>query len=157
MSDIQNINDSVQLIRKHFSEFLGDGFRLEDSAVDKKAFGNWVVVLRSEQCIIKFIQDRGSISAVIGPPWASAHPFNLEHFLDLRLLIDFSQGNESFVTPSRFDGYDADKNLSDLRRLLGDHFSELVKLLACEDFAKLEEEVRDLNLQRLRKMYPNIM
>ena len=156
MSDIRNINDGVQMIRKHFSGFLDGGFRLVDSAVDKKAFGNWIVVLKSDQCIIKFIQDRGSISAVIGQPSASAQPFNLEHFLDIRSLIDFSQGNEYFVTSSRFDGYDEDKNLSDLHRLLGDHFGELVQLLAREDFAKLEEDVRNFNLQRLKKMYPNI-
>lgn len=146
----------IQKIKEHFSSFLNGDFHLIKSSVDQKGFGNWVVVFQSKQCLIKFIQDRGSLSAVIGPPWASEEPFDLEHFLDLQLLIDFINKTQSIVFPSKYVTYDVDKNLYDLSVKLKEHYHDLVLILSHEDFLETEKEVKDLNLQRLRSIYPNI-
>jgi hypothetical protein len=158
MNDIRNINYGTQKIEEYFSSFLTSDFRLIKSSVDHKGFGSWVAVLQSKQCLIKFVQDRGSISVLIGPLWASDEPFDLEHFFDLNLLIDFNNKSQSIISPSKYDAYDIDKRLHDLNIALKEYFHNLIPLfsLSREDFLKVEKEVENYNLQKLRRIYPNI-
>jgi len=156
MNNTQNVHFGIQKIEEYFSSFLTSGFYLTKSKTDRKGFGNWVVVLQSKQCLIKFIQDRGSVSALIGPAWASKDPFELEHFFELYLLIDFNNKNQSIVFPPKYDEYDIDKKLRGLSIILKENFHDLVLILNSEDILKVEKEVKDFNLQRLRRIYPNI-
>lgn len=156
MNDIRDINYGTRKIEEYFSSFLEGGFQLAKSKVDRKGFGNWIVVLRSRQCLMKFIQDRGTVSVLIGPPWASEEPFDLEHFIDLYLLIDFNKKNQSIVFQPKYDAYDIDKSLYQISIALGQNFQDLVLILNREDFLETEKEVKNYHLQRLRKTYPNM-
>jgi hypothetical protein len=156
MNNIRDVDYGIQKIEEHFSSFLISGFHLTKSKVDRKGFGNWAVVLQSKECLIKFIQDRGSVSLLVGPPWASKEPFELEHFFDLYLLIDFNNKKQSIVFPPKYDEYDVDKRLHEMSIALKENFHDLVLILNGEDVLKVEKEVKDYYLQRLRRIYPNI-
>jgi hypothetical protein len=156
MNHIRNIDYGIKKIEEHFSSFLNSGFHIIKSSVDEKGFGNWAVVLQSKECLIKFIHDRGYISVVIGPHWASEDPFDLKHFLDLYLLIDFNNKKQSSFFSPKYDTYDIDKSLHDMSITLKKYLHDLVLILTSKDFLETEKAVKDYNLQRLRRIYPNI-
>jgi hypothetical protein len=83
----------VDQIRKYFDYlFDANGFEVI-SETYFQSFGNWVVVLQSDDCRIRFLQDRGEVSIAVGPVW-SPPSWNAGPWFDLSIVI-------AFLTPKK--------------------------------------------------------
>lgn len=75
-------------IRKYFDYlFDANGFEVISESYFQ-SFGNWVVVLQSDDCRIRFLQDREEVSIAVGPVW-SPPGWNAGPWFDLSIVIAF--------------------------------------------------------------------
>lgn len=157
MNSIQNEKDAVDHIRNHFEFLFDGGFEIAYKMFDEKVMGNWVVVLQSKECIIRFIQDRSEIRMEIGPPWASTEWSPKKHFVYPKTLLEYIKNDQSITIPS-FDEINLDPNdqLQKLKTFLASHYDELVSFLNQDDFAEHEAKIESFALDKFKKIYPNI-
>lgn len=153
MSEIMNINYAMAQIQNHFDFLFRDGFRIA-KIFDKLHFGNWIVVLRSENCIIRIIQDREQLSVEVGPPWASIDIKDSKHFTDLNLLVDFIENKEIIILSSRQSKL-VDDQFEDLKTTLHSYYSQILSILNDDSYLQKEEEISLYHQKRIKKQFPN--
>ncbi len=62
------IEKPIRDVRAYFPYLFEEGFQILHSTYDPQHFGNWILVLASDKCVIRVVQDRGQIVLLIGPP-----------------------------------------------------------------------------------------
>lgn len=153
MNKIRNADGAVEKIRAHFHFLFNEGFLIADKVYDSQSFGNWIVVLHSKTLLIRFIQDRGFIHVVIGPPWEATAVDSTGHFLELLLLIDYLNNKPlTVLTPPA--PRDIDDQLSNLSSLLVANIEEIISFFNAEDYLQKEKEIKALRMNILKQLYP---
>lgn len=155
MNKIRNANDASDKITSLLSSLFDDGFHVSYKMYDNQSFGNWIVVLRSRKCTLRFVQDRGDIHLMIAPPWVSDTSSEGKHFIELGILIDYLN-NKPLSVLSPHQPKDIDVQLDDIKSLLLDNYDRIITFLNAEDFLKKEKEIKALWFSNLKQMYPNI-
>jgi len=155
MSNIRNSDEALEKIKTHFHFLFDKGFLVADKAFENQSFGNWIVVLYSKMLLVRFIQDRGSIHVVVGPPWESTTTDSLGHFLELQLLIDYLN-NKQLTVLTPVEPRDVDDQLSKLSSLLIANFEKIISFLNTEDYLQKEDEIKALRIIILKQTYPYI-
>lgn len=154
MNKIRNANEAVEKIKAHFHFLFDNGFLMADKVFDSQSFGNWIIVLHSNVLLIRFIQDRGYIHIVVGPPWEANGVNSTGHFLELRLLIDYLNKTPlTILTPPA--PRDIDDQLSNLSSLLASNIQEITSFFNAEDYLQKEKEIKALRINILKQMYPH--
>jgi hypothetical protein len=151
---IKNEEDAVNRIKKYLGFLFDQGFEIVYKLFDEQVMGNWIVVLQSKECIIRFIQDRGEIRIEIGPPWASTELSPKEHFVYLQTLLGYINNDQSVTRPS-FDDLEPDDQLQKLNTLLVSYLDELILFLNRADFAEQETKINAFALAKFKKLFPN--
>lgn len=125
-------------IRKHLP-FLFDiyGFSVT-SETTFESFGNWVVVLESKECRLRFFQDRGEITLAVGPLW-SPPGWQSGPWFDFRAVIRYlSHGNDRW----EYGGGSTEEQLRRLAEKLPPHLPQIFQLFREDVFPKKQPELQ---------------
>ncbi len=63
--------------------FKDYGLRVVEDDFDPESFGNSLVVLKSSDLVVRFVRDRGQVSAEVASPFDPGTWWNLEHVCEL--------------------------------------------------------------------------
>ena len=152
MPDIHNMNYVINEINAHFGYLFHDGIQIH-KVFDRLAFGNWIVVLNSEKCVIRIIQDRRQISLEAAPSWASVDIKDSEHFTDLNLLVAYLENKEKFSSVDKVSS--SEDQFKNLGLLLKSHYEEIISFLTSDEYFKREEEIALYHQKQIKKIFPN--
>jgi len=147
----------INSIKVDFKILFDRGFELGETKYDDRSFGNWIIVLYSTECVIRFIQDRGSVSVDVGPKWASRKLASQEHFYSPKLIIDYLRNFRGVVSQTTKERYmDVDEQLKDWSNYLNLHYDEIVSFLNRDDFVSEEPKIKQLWKSQLHLMFPEL-
>ena len=76
-------------VEKYFSFLFAYGFKIDTVDYSPKANGAWTVVLKSDKCKARIIQDRNYIYCEVIPTWA-----NDKKYIDISSIIANSENKE---------------------------------------------------------------
>lgn len=83
----------LQQINRYFSYLFDDyGFTVSE-VQDYASFGNWMVLLTSDKCRIRFIEDRGQVTISLGPV-SNAPNLNIDAWFDLQVVTAYLNQNK---------------------------------------------------------------
>jgi hypothetical protein len=152
----RSINQAIQLIKSHFHFLFDRDFEIINKKYDNKAFGNWLVVLKSKECVVRFIKDRTNIDVEIGPSWASTELSPKGHFVGLQNLIAYIENKpvSLYRTDDRY--LDVNAQMQRLAALFSSHYNELISFVNRDDFSEQKEKISAHFWNELKKRYPNI-
>lgn len=127
----------MEQIKKYFGYLFDDyGFDVI-SETCFESFGNWVVVLRSNDCRLRIVQDRGEVSIAAGPLW-SPLGWQAGPWFDLRVITAFlTQGK---VMPEYIPGK-TDQQLERLSNLLRSYCDQICELFQERVFQQKRAEL----------------
>lgn len=130
-------------IRRHFA-YLFDiyGFAVT-SEIRFESFGNWVVVLESKECRLRFFQDRGEITVAVGPLW-SPPGWQSGPWFDLRAVIRYiSQGKDRW----EYESGSTNEQLKHLAEKLRPYCRQICQLFREEVFQDKQQELQKVQNQ----------
>jgi len=116
------------------------------------SFGNWVIVLVSRDCRVRFFQDRGEITISIGPLW-SPPGWEAGPWFDLFLVLEYLTKRTSVW------GYQPgsmSQQLDYLSATLRPYCSQLYELFNPDSFSATEAELRLLKEKRDKEFWNKI-
>lgn len=154
MTPSKSLTNGIELIEENFQFLFRDGFQIIEKH-DDLDFGNWIVVLGSEQGLIRFIQDRGEYSIRIAPPWAHLSINQSQHYIDLLLLVNFLNKTETISLPNR-KSLNIANQFESLKSCFQAHYSQIILTITSENFLAIEDEIKIFQRQRIKKTFPNI-
>lgn len=110
------------------------------------SFDNWVVVLESKDCRIRFFQDRGEVTIAFGPVWSPPN-WQSGPWYDLRVMIRYiTQGNEQW----EYQGGSTEEQFEHLAKKLRRFWQQICQLFRDDIFPqeqqvlqKIQEEMDD--------------
>ena len=152
----KDINQAVQLIRSNFGFLFERGFEVVNKMYDRQTFGNWIIVLRSKECIVRFIQDRNNMQMEIGPSWASSEISPSKGFVDIDLLLEYIENGRIISVTTKESQTDLNTQMQKLAAVFAAHYDELLTFVNRDDFSEELEKIKSLFTNELRKRYPNI-
>jgi len=123
---------------------------------DSQAFGNWIIVLRSKECVVRFIQDRNDIQMEIGPSWASSEISPSKGFVGIDLLFEYIKNGRIISVAAKESQSDLNTQMQKLAVVFASHYDELLTFVNRDDFSEEFEKIKSLFTNELRKRYPNI-
>lgn len=141
-------------LKKYFAYLFDGRFQIVATKYDKEAFGNWIVVLHSEECGIRIHQDRGQIFILVAPHWASTSLAEVDHYFDLRLLAAFLEKNESIEFEA--DLQHIELQYKEMSRKLLLYYEQFVQLVNRTNFPEIEKELHQLRERILAKEFPEL-
>lgn len=131
----------VEQVRKYFA-YLFDDYDFDViSDTHFQNFGNWVVVLRSNDCRIRFFQDRGEVSVAVGPLWSSPG-WQAGPWFDLTVITAFLTQGKSTV---EYESGKTGRQLKRLANILRPYCDEI-----CELFQEKVFQQKRVELELLR-------
>ncbi len=133
----------MEQIKKYFG-YLFDEYGFDVIAETYfESFGNWVVVLQSDDCRVRIIQDRGEVSVAVGPLW-SPPGWQAGPWFDLAVITAFlTQGKGTLeYRPGR-----TDQQLERLANLLRSHCDQICELFQDKVFQQKRVELELLRDQ----------
>ena len=110
-------------ITKYFDFLFERGFTIEKVEYSPNPNGAWLAVLKSDQCKIRVIQDRGDIYCEVAPAWASDKKF--EDLAPMIARIEKADKNKYYPQTRR----NIDIQLEYYAKLIDTHLSQIVILL----------------------------
>lgn len=139
----------VEQISKHFRYLFNDyGFNVI-SETHFESFGNWVVVLASDDFRIRLFEDRGEVTISVGPLW-SPPGWQAGPWYDLTFTIEFlTQGKDLF----EYEGGKTEQQLERLAGVLRAYCDQIHELFQEEVFRQKQEELELLVEQRLDQFW----
>lgn len=155
-SNNKGIYQAIQLIRSNFVFLFERGFKIVNKMYNSQAFGNWIVVLRSKECIVRFIQDRNDIQMEIGPSWASSEISPSKGFVGVDLLLEYIENGRIISVTTKESQTDLNTQMQKLAAVFAAHYDELLTFVNRDDFSEELEKIKSLFTNELRKRYPNI-
>jgi hypothetical protein len=131
-------NEAINLIRQHFSFLFDDGFVVIYSE-DPKAFGNWLVILRSGKFTVKFREDRGQVMLACGPLTA---PVGWDHhqYCDLEILIGFLKNDPKVDFREPFP-YDLSAQLERLAKKMIPYYDKITEFCQSDIFSAHQKDL----------------
>ncbi|MGA7193324.1 MAG: hypothetical protein WBW94_06800 [Anaerolineales bacterium] len=150
------VNKYIDTIEVHFNFLFEHGFRIVHTFYDAEHFGNWVVVLSSQEFSFSFIQDRSYISMGIGSI-RKRFEFKKLSWLSLEALIYFLTDEKEYIRPYNGDHRDYSKQLQELAEITRKYYDQITNFMMNRfdiDYYTvrgLTEKINDLNLQELRE------
>jgi len=150
----RKINDVVKQIRKYFDFLYDRGFETTYKFYDRKAFGNWIVILRSEKYFIRFVQDRGAIFLQIGPRWG-LQELKSSNLTDVDVLVPYIKTRD-FDFHIRSISEDKNEQLQRLRLLFLDNFDEIFAFMSRANFDEEKTKITRLVREKFESAYPSL-
>jgi len=130
-------------IRKYFPFLFNvHGFTVT-SETHFESFGNWVVVLESKECRLRFFQDRGEVTIAVGPLWPPSG-WQSGPWFDLSVVIRYiTQGKDQW----EYEGDSTDEQLKRLAAKLRPYCSQICRLFQKEVFQEKQQELQEVQAQ----------
>lgn len=116
------------------------------------SFGNWVVVLVSEDCRLRFFQDRGEITVSIGPLW-NPPSWEAGPWFDLFLVLEYLTKR---TDERRYQFDSMYQQLEYLSSVLHPHCSQACELFKPDVFSIKESELRLLEKKRNKAFWDDL-
>lgn len=144
---------SLEQIRKYFGYLFDEyGFNVV-AETHFESFGNWVVVLQSDDCRIRIIQDREEISVALGPLW-SIPGWQAGPWYDLAVITAFlTQGNSTV----EYRSTTTDRQLEQLAEVLHSRYDQIRELFQGETFRQRQAELELLRDQFNEQIWESMM
>jgi hypothetical protein len=141
-------------LKKYFPYLFDGQFQVVTTKYDKEAFGNWIVVLHSNKCGIRFYQDRRQVFVMMAPHWASVNLAETNHYFDIEFYIALLENNENIETESDLQHIELQYEKMSKELLL--YYEQIVRLVNQPDFANIEKELHQLREKVLARKFPKL-
>lgn len=117
-----------------------------------ESFGNWVIVLLSNGCRIRFFEDRGEVSIAVGPLWSPAD-WQAGPWFDLPIVIAYLTNEKD--TWEYKSGSTAEQ-LERLAGLLRPSCDQICELFEEDVFQQRRRELESLEKQRYNQLWDKL-
>lgn len=141
-------------LQKYFTYLFDGRFRIVATKYEREHFGNWIVALHSEECGIRFYQDRRQIFIMIAPPWAPVGLEKTDHYFDLEYYIAFLERSESIQFDANLQHIEL--QYEEMSRKFLTYYDQIVQLVNQPDFAEFEKKLHQLRERVLAKEFPGL-
>lgn len=108
-------------VTKYFGFLFERGFTIEKVEYSPSPNGAWLAVLKSDQCKIRVIQDRGDIYCEVAPEWASDK--NFEDLAPMIAQIEKADKNKYYYPKPR---QNINVQLEYYAKLFDVHFEQVI-------------------------------
>ena len=133
-----------ELVNSAFASWLAtNGFSEAEYVFDDKAFGNEILVYRSPDAFMRFVNDRGDVYIDVSPPTQDSP----EWFLLDNLLQLLGYAAESF-TGGR------ESQMRNVIEALNTDFPRLKAMLRPADLEQTRKDMEELCRSKIRQMFP---
>jgi hypothetical protein len=144
----RKINRVLADIKTNFPNLFANGFSVADTLYDEACFGNWIVILKSDDLNIRFIQDRSELSLSISPPWAPTNVNAYQDYWDLWFYIAIIEVNFKFPQPK--ERQEIDVQYSMLSQNLSKYYERICDLVSRANYEKTKEQLNIAREESLR-------
>jgi hypothetical protein len=131
-------------VKERIEEFFGYLFKDYNFTVFSEtyfeSFSNWVIVLLSDSCRIRFLEDRGEVSIAIGPPWSPAS-WQAGPWFDLLIVIAYLTNGEDIRT---YESGNTTQQLEGLGSLFRQYCNQICELFREDVFQKKQGGLREV-------------
>lgn len=138
-------------IKANFPYLFANGFGVADTLYDEACFGNWIVILQSDDFNICFIQDRSELSLSISPPWAPAKINSYQDYWDLWFYIVIIEDNFEFPQPKERQEIDVQYTI--LSQNLSKYYERICDLVSRANYKKTKEQLNIAKEESLRNIF----
>lgn len=145
----------INEIKENLGFLFEEGFVIISSMYDERSFGNWIVVLKSEKCLIKLINDRHQISVLFAPAQNSETDINHIDFAELAYFVAHIEGRD--FLPQNNDTQKMDVQYQILSARLRQYFDKVVAIVNSENYSEIKLEFVRINTNTWEKYYPKFM
>lgn len=133
----------MERIRKVFCYLFEDHGFTVFSETYFESFGNWVIVLLSDSCRVRLLEDRGEVSIAIGPLWSPAS-WQAGPWFDLPVVIAYlTDGKDKW----EYKSGDTTQQLERLGSSLHQYCDQICEMFKDDVFQKKQEELRAIEEQ----------
>lgn len=144
-------------VRKHFRYLLDDySFSVLSERYSPDVFGNWITVLRSKDCQIRIILDRGQVFLDAGPSSAPTEWFDLSV---ITAFLREGSGDENWaysLPEGSIDDDTIDRRLANLAGLLRKYCDEIIQLFHEDNFKQREAELKQFRKKRSEERWKRL-
>lgn len=142
----------VEQIKKYFRYLFDESGFTVVSETYFDSFGNWVVVLASDDCRLRFFQDRGEVSIAVSPLW-SPPGWQAGPWFDLPIVTAYlTQGQYTW----EYAPGSTEQQLERLAGILRPYCDQICAMFRKEVFPEKEEELRGLETQRSKRLWDKL-
>ena len=152
---MKNIYEALYYIEKYFGFLYARGYKIVNQQFDRQSFGNWIVVFKSEECVLRFIQDRKDVNIEVGPSSSSIEISGEKSFTDLDQLVDYIKKKDINIFSSN-TSKDIDIQLGRLSTLLSSEYSDVIQFVNNANFPKEKDKISRLFFEKMKRIYPNM-
>ncbi len=149
------IEKVIDELKENLGFLFEEGFVIISSMYDESSFGNWIVVLQSERCLIKLINDRNQISVLFAPAHDAETDISHIEFADLEFFIAHIEGRD--FLPRISDIQKMDTQYQILSEKLRQYFDQVIAMVNSENYSEIKLEFVRINTNTLEKYYPKLM
>lgn len=137
--------NEADLIRKYFHYLFDEyGFTMIDVR-HFNSYSDWVAVLASNKCRLRFIEDRGTVMLAVGPLW---DPLGWEAGPWFELPIVTAYLNQGIFTWEYDQLGPTEPQLRSLADLLRPYIDQICTMFSPDNFPKHEDNLRRLYDER---------
>lgn len=131
---LKSLDEAREVVRKHFGFLFERGANFIFSDYHAHAFGNFVIVLETDDLRIRFARDRGTMTIGVGT--LEATPGWEGEWYDLICVVAFLTKKQVLITGYWDYRFDDEKQLDRLAKVLRFYYTQIAELFEGDVFQK---------------------